>query len=87
MKPWIKEGDRSMSGRTGNVDAEAFLEKLLGPLTFGGMLKSLRKCEEMSLSNFAYHLGVSRKTLSEIERGLKCATPERAAEWALKLGL
>lgn len=64
-------------------DAEAFLDELLGgPATFGGLLQSLRLCEESSQIEFAERLGISRSHLCDIERGRKLVSPKKAAEYA-----
>lgn len=64
-------------------DAEAFLNKLLGgPQTFGGLLHSLRLCEELSQVEFAEKLGISRSHLCDIEHGRKLVSPKKAVEYA-----
>jgi transcriptional regulator with XRE-family HTH domain len=70
----------------GYVDANEFLEDLLGPLTFGDMLWSIRMCDELSQTEFAKMLGVSRSHVCDIEKGRKVVSPERAAAWAKILG-
>lgn len=61
-------------------------ESLHGPMTLGRMLWSLRACDEISQSEFARRLGVSRSHLCDIEKGRKVVSPERAAAWAKILG-
>ena len=80
-KPRLTEKDLE-----GYVDANEFLEELLGPMTLGGMLWSLRMCDEISQSEFARRLGVSRSHLCDVEKGRKLVSPERAAAWAKVLG-
>jgi len=64
-------------------DAEAFLDDLLGgPMTFGGLLHSLRLCEEASQIDFADKLGISRSQLCDIEKGRKLVSPKKAIEYA-----
>jgi transcriptional regulator with XRE-family HTH domain len=64
-------------------DAEAFLDDLLGgPMTFGGLLHSLRLCEEISQIEFAAKLGISRSQLCDIEKGRKLVSPRKAVEYA-----
>ena len=70
----------------GAVEATAFLEQLVGPLTFGGMLRSIRLGEDISLATFAKRLGISRTNLSDIELGRRGVSVERAAAWAKLLG-
>lgn len=81
-----KKAAKRAKGTSGNVDARQFLEGLAGPLTFGGMISSLRLSEELSLAAFAAKLGVSRAYLCDIERGRRNVSPERAAAWAKTLG-
>ena len=70
----------------GRVDAMELFESLYGPVTLGGMLWSLRMCDEISQSEFARTLGVSRSHLCDVEKGRKVVSPERAAAWAKVLG-
>jgi len=70
----------------GSVDALELLESLYGPVTLGGMISSLRMCDEISQSEFARRLGVSRSHLCDVEKGRKLVSPERAAAWAKILG-
>ena len=56
------------------------------PMTLGGMLWSLRVCDEISQAEFARRLGVSRSHLCDVEKGRKVVSPERAAAWAEILG-
>lgn len=68
--------------------AMKYLEKLAGgPLTMGNMLTALRQCEELSLNIFARRLKISPANLSDIEKGRKMVSPERAARFAKALGL
>jgi len=69
-----------------SVDALELLESLYGPVTLGGMLWSLRVCDEISQAEFARRLGVSRSHLCDVEKGRKVVSPERAAAWAKVLG-
>ena len=70
----------------GSIDAVEFFESIDGPVTLGGMLWSLRMCDEISQSEFARRLGVSRSHLCDVEKGRKLVSPERAAAWAKVLG-
>ena len=70
----------------GSVDARELLESLYGPVTLGGMLWSLRMCDQISQSEFARRLGVSRSHLCDVEKGRKVVSPERASAWAKILG-
>ncbi len=65
----------------------AALEALMGgPLTLGMALESLRRGEEMSQSEFAHKLGLTTQKLCDIEKGRRHVSPERAAQFARKLG-
>jgi transcriptional regulator with XRE-family HTH domain len=68
------------------ISASAYLNKKLGPLTFGRLVRSIRECDELSLEVFAKRLGVTRGRLCDIEQGRCGVSVERAAEWAKKLG-
>ena len=71
----------------GSVDAEQFLDELTGgPLTFAEMLRAVRLCEELSQSDFAAQLGISRQHLCDIEKARRSLSPARAAEFARTLG-
>ena len=50
------------------------------------MISSLRMCDEITQSEFARRLGVSRSHLCDVEKGRKLVSPERAAAWAKILG-
>lgn len=63
-----------------------FLEKKVGPIRFSRMLKSRRLGEELSQTEFAKLLGISKSHLNDIEKGRKFVSPERAARFATILG-
>ena len=72
-----------------NTDSEAirFLTKLAGgPLTFGGLIESLRLCDEITQSELARRMKMSRSHLCDIEKGRRTVRPERAAQFARELG-
>ena len=72
---------------TKKSDSVRFLENLAGgTLTFARLLRSTRLAEEMSQTEFAKRLGITKQHLSNIENGRKIVTPERAFKWAKKLG-
>jgi transcriptional regulator with XRE-family HTH domain len=72
---------------TKKSDARKFLEKLNGgPLTFGRMLESLRRCDEVSQVELAKKMSISRAHLCDIEKGRRTVTIERAAQFAKTLG-
>lgn len=64
-----------------------FLEGLTGgPLTLGGLLESIRLCDEQSLAQFGKKLKISPSHLCDIEKGRKVVSPERAVKFAKILG-
>lgn len=68
-------------------DSTRVLERLAGgPLTIAVTIKSTREGEGLSQAEFARLLGISRSHLCDIEKGRKGVSPERAAEFARKLG-
>ena len=71
----------------GSVDAVPYLEWLNGgPLTFGQMLQSVRKCDELSLDAMSAKLGITRGNLCDVEHGRRAVSAARAARWAEVLG-
>jgi transcriptional regulator with XRE-family HTH domain len=64
-----------------------YLENLAdGPLSIGDLLWSIREGEELSMTDFAEQLGISRSHLNDIEKGRKPVSPQKAAEYAKLLG-
>jgi transcriptional regulator with XRE-family HTH domain len=70
----------------GTVDAVSFLEKLDGPLTFGGFVNAIRDGEGWTLEQMAAKLGVSAQHVCDIEKGRRSVGASRAARWARELG-
>ena len=65
----------------------AFLENLTGKkMTLGNLLWSIRECEEMTQTEFAKLLRISRQYLCDIERGRRIVSTKSAAGFANKLG-
>src|ERR1700733_604982 len=65
----------------------AFLDALVGePLTLGGLLAAIRKCDEIPQATLAKRLGISKSHLCDIEKGRKVVSLERAARFAQELG-
>lgn len=64
----------------------ADLEKAIGPLTFGRVLKSWRQCEELSQKDLAKKLGVTPSTLADLESGRRIPSLKRAEKIAKKMG-
>lgn len=68
-------------------DAEAVLfESLDMPLNFGEMLRAIRESDEITQVALSKKLKTSRQDISDIERGRKFVSPERAAKIAKALG-
>ena len=57
-----------------------------GALTIGGLIRSIRLGEEMSLAQLSYKLKITLSHLCDIEKGRKTVSPERAARFAKILG-
>ncbi|KYG65612.1 hypothetical protein AZI86_00595 [Bdellovibrio bacteriovorus] len=69
-----------------NVDALEFFEKLSGPMTLGRAIAALRLSDEKTQVQYAKKLGISQNHLSQIEKGLKVVSVERAKKFAKALG-
>ena len=79
--------DKQVVTKKGAVDALDFLDELIGEAeTFGAYLEAVRKGEELSQTELAAKLGISRSHLCDIEKGRKLVAPERAARFAEILG-
>ena len=72
---------------TTNKSAMEFLDQLIGePLTLANLLSTIRATDEISQSDLASRLGISKSHLCDIEKGRKAVSPERAARFAKELG-
>jgi transcriptional regulator with XRE-family HTH domain len=67
---------------TKNLIGLESLEKEYGPMTVGSFLKAFREADEISQSEFAKKLKLSRANLCDIEKERKLVGPERAAKIA-----
>jgi len=64
-----------------------FIESLRGgPLTFGDLLRSTRKCDEISQAELARLMHMSRSHICDIENNRRTVSFERAACFAKVLG-
>ncbi len=63
------------------------LEKRLGTLTVGEMLRTWRVTEELSLKAFGKKIGMSVANLCDIEKGRKGVSPEKAEQIAGAIGV
>lgn len=77
----------NMSIKSKKTDAKKHLTKKFGPMTFGMFIQSLREADEISLSEFASKLHLSRANLCDLEKGRKIPTPDRAARIAKLIGV
>lgn len=67
--------------------AQKILEKRLGPPTFGGFLRSARDMRELSQTEMARFLGMTKSSLCDIEKNRHFVSPGLAAKIAKKCGL
>ncbi len=68
-------------------DMMQFMEKVIGgPLTIAKLLAAIREGEEMSQTEFAKKLGISRANLCDIEKGRRFVSEETAEKFAEILG-
>ena len=58
------------------------LEKKLGPISFGGFLRSARTLKDMNQTEMAKFLKISKSTLCDIEKGRQIVSIELAAKIA-----
>lgn len=62
------------------------LEKMRGgPLTFGRMIESIRKCHDISQVELAKKMNISKAHLCDIEKGRRVVTLARAMQFAKAL--
>lgn len=67
---------------TKNLSGIAALEKKYGPMSVGLFLKAFREADEISQTDFAKRLKLSRANLCDLEKGRKLVSPQRAAKIA-----
>lgn len=70
---------------TTKKSASAYLEKKYGKMSLGDLLKALRESDEITQTEFALKLKISRANLCDIEKNRKLVSPERAARFAKAL--
>jgi len=66
--------------------ANDVLKKITGGLTFGRAITAIRKCENISQTENARLLKISRQYLWDIENGRTFVSPKQAAHFARILG-
>ena len=70
-----------------SIEAKKFLNKMRGrPLTFGNMLSSLRKSDEVTQVELARKIGVSKGLICDIEKSRRTASIELAIKIAKAMG-
>ena len=67
------------------VDAYKSLERRLGPMTLGFFIRAFREADEISQTEYAKKLKISRANLCDIEKGRKFVGPARAARIAKQM--
>lgn len=71
-----------------NINASTLhkLEKITAQkLTIGRLLSAIRQSDEKILQEFAKDLDISKQYLSDLEHGMRYASPKAATEYAIKL--
>ena len=71
----------------GVEEFEKDMEKEHGPITFGRLLESHRKCEEWTQEEVGQMLGISRASVCDLEKGRKVPSPSRAFSIASIFGV
>jgi transcriptional regulator with XRE-family HTH domain len=61
------------------------LEERFGPMTVGMFLRAFREADDVSQTDFAKKLKISRANLCDLEKERKLVSPERAARFAKAL--
>jgi transcriptional regulator with XRE-family HTH domain len=75
-----------MTTRKKSAARQAIERRAGGPLRLGMALAAIREGDELSQTDFAETLGISRSHLCDIEKGRKTVSPARAAQFARVLG-
>ena len=71
----------------GVEDFERDMEREYGPLTFGRLLESYRKCEELTQEQLGKMVGLSRANICDLEKGRKIPSLKRASALANAFGV
>lgn len=72
---------------TEKIELSKFLERELGPVSFGGFLRAARASRDLSQTEMAKFLGIAKSTLCDIEKGRHLVSPQLAAKIAKKCKL
>lgn len=68
------------------INARKYLEKLVGRLTLGRAIRSIRQGKGESQIDFAKKLGVSKQYLCDLEHNRKIVSAKKAKQFATILG-
>ncbi|KTC88308.1 helix-turn-helix domain-containing protein [Legionella drozanskii] len=68
------------------TNARKYLEQLVGRLTLGSSIRSIRQGEGISQIDFAKILGVSKQYLCDLEHDRKIVSAKKAKQFATILG-
>ena len=68
------------------VEARSAVEGIVGYMTFGRMLASLRKCDEISQVALAKKVKMSRAMLCDVEKGRRSVSLKLAKKLAKAMG-
>ena len=71
----------------GSKELKKYLEKKRGPLTFGKLLESHRKCEGWTQEELGEKLGISKAKICDYEKGRRIPSAKKAYEFALVFGM
>lgn len=74
------------SAKMKTYDALNEIAALHGPVSFGELIRSFRLSDDISQTELAEKLEISKQHLSAIESGKKAVSPARAAKFAEALG-
>lgn len=69
-----------------STNARKYLQKLLGRMSLGMAIRSIRQAEEETQVDFAKRLGVSKQYLCDLEHNRKIVSAKKAKEFAEILG-
>lgn len=67
---------------TNKKKVSEYLDSKYGELSLGDFIRSLRESEEISQTDFASKLKISRANLCDIEKNRKLVSPERASRFS-----
>lgn len=69
-----------------NINAKDYLEHLVGRMSLGKAIRSIRYGEEESQIDFAKRLGISKQYLCDLEHDRKVVSAKKAKQFADNLG-